>query len=281
MEKDAFLLVTAICTRADLAVCRRASAIASAKCPPATRRAERAPQVAYRRGGPEALNDRSTRPDRVWNRIPEGVRDNLIQLMLDEAALSQGDRLGLVLPVNRVRRLLALYCGVEVVHRHAGGDVTNTLDLALRSSSLIRPSQPIDHGCCPTMVPAISRRGDLAKWLNDRNIKHLRGAPYHPMTQGKNRALASDPQELHPVGKLLPARRSLRSDCGIHRRLQPPPIPREHQQFHPRRRLLRVPPGDPCRTTKDQTTDHLPTVDCSTTCRPPDLIYPVRFTQKI
>ena len=27
--------------------------------------------------------------------------------------------------------------------------------------------------------------GDLAKWLGARNIKHLRGAPYHPMTQGK------------------------------------------------------------------------------------------------
>jgi putative transposase len=27
--------------------------------------------------------------------------------------------------------------------------------------------------------------GDLAKWLHARNIKHLRGAPYHPMTQGK------------------------------------------------------------------------------------------------
>src|SRR5207237_220161 len=27
--------------------------------------------------------------------------------------------------------------------------------------------------------------GDLAKWLDDRKIKHLRGAPYHPMTQGK------------------------------------------------------------------------------------------------
>ena len=25
----------------------------------------------------------------------------------------------------------------------------------------------------------------MAKWLNDRSIKHLRGAPYHPMTQGK------------------------------------------------------------------------------------------------
>jgi RNA-directed DNA polymerase len=27
--------------------------------------------------------------------------------------------------------------------------------------------------------------GDLSKWLADRKIKHLRGAPYHPMTQGK------------------------------------------------------------------------------------------------
>jgi hypothetical protein len=29
----------------------------------------------HNRGGPEALNDRSPRPDRVWNRIPNGVRD--------------------------------------------------------------------------------------------------------------------------------------------------------------------------------------------------------------
>ena len=27
--------------------------------------------------------------------------------------------------------------------------------------------------------------GDLARWLEDRKIKHVRGAPYHPMTQGK------------------------------------------------------------------------------------------------
>jgi transposase InsO family protein len=26
---------------------------------------------------------------------------------------------------------------------------------------------------------------DLAKWLDYRNIKHLHGAPYHPMIQGK------------------------------------------------------------------------------------------------
>ena len=26
---------------------------------------------------------------------------------------------------------------------------------------------------------------DLAKWLNSQNMEHTRGAPYHPMTQGK------------------------------------------------------------------------------------------------
>jgi transposase InsO family protein len=26
---------------------------------------------------------------------------------------------------------------------------------------------------------------DLAKWLDGQNMAHIRGAPYHPMTQGK------------------------------------------------------------------------------------------------
>ena len=39
-------------------------------------------------GGLEGLEDRKPRPRRVWNRIPDGVRDNLIQLALDEPALS-------------------------------------------------------------------------------------------------------------------------------------------------------------------------------------------------
>jgi len=34
------------------------------------------------------LNDRRPRPDRIWNRIPDAVRDNVIQLALDEPALS-------------------------------------------------------------------------------------------------------------------------------------------------------------------------------------------------
>ena len=42
----------------------------------------------HSRGGPEALNDRSPRPDRVWNRIPDAVRQQIIELALDEPTLS-------------------------------------------------------------------------------------------------------------------------------------------------------------------------------------------------
>ena len=42
----------------------------------------------YQTGGPEALEDRSPRPGRVWNRIPDEVRGRIVQLALDEPELS-------------------------------------------------------------------------------------------------------------------------------------------------------------------------------------------------
>ncbi len=63
-------------------------------------------------------------------------------------------------------------------------DVTTTLDLALKASGL-------DQAKLTDRARLLSDNGssyvadDLAKWLGARNIKHLRGAPYHPMTQGK------------------------------------------------------------------------------------------------
>ena len=42
----------------------------------------------YQAAGPEALDDRSPRPDRVWNRIPDNVRERIRLLALDEPALS-------------------------------------------------------------------------------------------------------------------------------------------------------------------------------------------------
>ncbi len=41
----------------------------------------------YQTGGPEALEDRSPKSDRVWNRIPDAVREQIVQLALDESEL--------------------------------------------------------------------------------------------------------------------------------------------------------------------------------------------------
>jgi putative transposase len=42
----------------------------------------------YQAGGPEALDDRHPKPDRVWNRIPDDVRERIIKLVQEESALS-------------------------------------------------------------------------------------------------------------------------------------------------------------------------------------------------
>ena len=42
----------------------------------------------YQRGGPEALADRPSRPDRVWNRIPDEMRTQIIEMALDCPELS-------------------------------------------------------------------------------------------------------------------------------------------------------------------------------------------------
>src|SRR4051812_46867622 len=63
-------------------------------------------------------------------------------------------------------------------------DVTATRDLALRASGL---DQTRPTGRPPLLSDNGSRdiAGELAEWLEDRKIKHGRGAPYHPMTQGR------------------------------------------------------------------------------------------------
>jgi len=63
-------------------------------------------------------------------------------------------------------------------------DVSDTLQVALRGSGLNqvkllhRPRLLSDNG--PSYVSS-----ELGKWLEDNGIRHIRGRPYHPMTQGK------------------------------------------------------------------------------------------------
>ena len=198
-------------------------------------------------GGPEALEDRSPRPRRVWNRIPDEVREQVLELALDEPELSPRELATRFTDLKKyfvseasVYRLLKAHDLITspafIVMKAAdefkdkttapnqlwqtdftylkvigwgwfylstvlddfsryilawklcttmrAEDVTATLDLALHASGLHeaglgqRPRLLSDNGSSYVA-------GDLAKWLGDRKIKHLRGAPYHPMTQGK------------------------------------------------------------------------------------------------
>lgn len=63
-------------------------------------------------------------------------------------------------------------------------DVTDTLGLALQASGcdqvhvIHKPRLLSDNGSSYVS-------GDLAEWLQEKGMKHSRGAPYHPQTQGK------------------------------------------------------------------------------------------------
>ena len=201
----------------------------------------------YRSGGPEALEDRPSRPSRVWNRIPDNIRQQIVTLALEETELSPRelavrftDSAGYFVSEASVYRLLKVHDLITspafIVIKAADAftdkttrpnemwqtdftylkvigwgwmylstilddfsryiiawklcttmkaeDVTATLDLALKASALDRarvvhrPRLLSDNGS--SYVSA-----DLAKWLHGQDMDHVRGAPYHPMTQGK------------------------------------------------------------------------------------------------
>jgi transposase InsO family protein len=201
----------------------------------------------YRSGGLEALAGKPSRPSRVWNRIPDDRRDEIVQLALDEPELSPRelaarfiDTKGYFVSEASVYRLLKAhdliaspafiivktadefkdkttapnqlwqtdFTYLKVIGRGwfylstilddfsryivawklcmtmKAKDVTETLNMALQASGLDqlhvvhRPRLLSDNGSSYVS-------GDLAEWLNDRKIEHIRGAPCHPQTQGK------------------------------------------------------------------------------------------------
>jgi transposase InsO family protein len=200
----------------------------------------------YHTGGPEALEDQQPKPDRVWNRIPDDVRER-IRLALDEPAISPRelavrftDTEGYFVSEASVYRLLKAHDLIAspafIVMKAAdefkdkttapnqlwqtdftylkvigwgwfylstvlddfsryiiawklcttmkADDVTATLEMALDASGLDkakvlhRPRLLSDNGSSYVS-------DDLAKWMERHDMAHVRGAPYHPMTQGK------------------------------------------------------------------------------------------------
>ena len=201
----------------------------------------------YRALGDQGLVDRSSGPSRIWNRIPDDVRRQIVELALErpelsprELAVTFTDTQGYFVSEASVYRLLKAHDLITspayVVIKAADSfkdkttapnqlwqtdftylkvigwgwfylstilddysryvvawklcttmraeDVTDTLALALEATGLNtarvahRPRLLSDNGSSYIA-------GDLAEWLNDRNIRHIRGAPNHPQTQGK------------------------------------------------------------------------------------------------
>jgi transposase InsO family protein len=201
----------------------------------------------YRSGGPEALEDRPSRPSRVWNRIPDDVRQQIVELALEQPELSPRelavhftDTENYFVSEASVYRLLKAqdlitspafivikasdefkekttapnqlwqtdFTYLKVViwgwfylstilddfsryiiawklcSTMKASDVTDTLQLALQASGC--DSAKIKHK--PRLLSDNGSSyisSDLGLWLEDKGIEHVRGAPYHPQTQGK------------------------------------------------------------------------------------------------
>src|SRR4051794_8315857 len=272
----------------------------------------------YQTGGPEALDDRSPRPDRVWNRIPDDVRARIVTLALDEPELSprelavrftdaeryfvseasvyrllkahdlitspafivmkaadefkdkttapkpaladrlhlsEGDWLGLVLFVDRARRLLPLHRCLEALHH----DESRRCHRHLGVGSAGIGAGPSQRGTSASS--AIRQRAELRLGGVGGMARQTRHAAYPRRAlssddTGKDRALASDAQEPHPAGELLSARRARGSDRSLRRPLQSPALPREHRQSDASRCLLRARSNHPAGKRKDQTQNH-------------------------
>jgi len=201
----------------------------------------------YLKRGVEALDDRSPKPGRVWNRIPDDIREQVLDMALDEPELSPRelavrftDTQSYFVSEASVYRLLKAHdlmtSPAFVVIKAAdefrdkttapnqlwqtdftylkvigwgwfylstilddfsryiiawklcttmkAGDVTDTLEMALQASGcdqanvIHRPRLLSDNG-------ASYIAGEFAEWLDNNGMDHVRGAPYHPQTQGK------------------------------------------------------------------------------------------------
>jgi len=202
---------------------------------------------AYERDGPEGLHNHSRASRQHWNRIPDSVRELVVDVALDQPELTPRelawhltDTHEYFISESSVYRILKAHdlvtspqfivmSAADVFqnptrHVHelwqtdftyfrvvgwgwyflstilddysryiiswrltttmAASDVTDTLEDALKATGLTearvhhKPRLLSDNGPC-----YISK--ELREWLQDREMQHTRGAPYHPMTQGK------------------------------------------------------------------------------------------------
>jgi putative transposase len=201
----------------------------------------------YQVGGPEALENRSRSPRRFWNKLPESVKEQCVEIALLYPERSPRELAWLITddhkyfisessiyrvlkqhdlitspayillsasdsfhtPTKRINELWQTdftyfkiigwgwYYLSTVLDDYSrfilswrlttsmgAGDVKDTLDQAIALTGVTnipvrhRPRLLSDNGPCYLS-------GELKAYLKDQQMGHTRGAPYHPMTQGK------------------------------------------------------------------------------------------------
>jgi len=201
----------------------------------------------YSEGGYDGLADQPPTANRFWNKIPEPVKEEVVQIALEHPALSPRelapyiiDTQGTFISKSTVYRILKEYdlitspnyivmsagdsftnptkrvhelwqtdftyfkvmgwgwyylCSVlddysryiiawKLFTTMAASDVKEVLDLAIEKTGVTgvgvkhRPRLLSDNGPCYIAA-------ELKEYLAKHGIRHTRGAPYHPMTQGK------------------------------------------------------------------------------------------------
>ena len=201
----------------------------------------------YQQFGTTGLEDKRSGPNKTWNRVPDEMRAQIIDLALDEPELSPRelavtftDTQSYFVSESSVYRLLKAHDLITspafIVMKAASefkdkttainqlwqtdftylkvigwgwfylstilddysryiiswklcttmstSDVTDTLEMALQASGCDqarvahKPRFLSDNGPCYVS-------SELAEWLDGKGMSHVRGAPYHPQTQGK------------------------------------------------------------------------------------------------
>jgi len=201
----------------------------------------------YSEDGYDGLADKRPNARRFWNKIPQPVKEEVVQIALEHPALSPRelapyiiDTLGTFISKSSVYRILKEYdlitspnyivmsasdsftnptkrvhelwqtdftyfkvigwgwyylCSVlddysryiiawKLFTTMATSDVKEVLDLAIQKTGVTgvgvkhRPRLLSDNGPCYISA-------ELKEYLGKHQIRHTRGAPYHPMTQGK------------------------------------------------------------------------------------------------
>ena len=173
--------------------------------------------------GEAGLGDRPSRPSRVWNRIPDKVRDEIVELALNEPELSPRE---LAVRFTDTQRYFVSEASVYRLLK-AQDLITSPAFVVIKAADefhekTVRPNQLwqtdftyfkvvgwgwfrsvtatledalVASGCDSATVAHRPRllsdngssyiSGELADWMARQNMDHVRGAPRHPQTQGK------------------------------------------------------------------------------------------------